>query len=363
MGLVFLCIVFMKIVVLVPNSYFVSNIDQQLMATIQLAFDHSFKPDIEIEMVGFSSTKDSVVSQLQKLLLTQSPDAVIGAMGMNLLIHVGPVFERFKVPFLLLDPGVDILKNDEANPYVFANTFGLFQSAWESGHWAANNISKKAAIVTSFHEAGYEFGAAFESGYRTSGGDLVQVASVHKESRTEDTSDALNHILDMEPGMTMVFASSKEAISLAKDYFSLSRYDNIPMVASYSMFEGNDLQDFHKDMVGVPFVASWIPNLNSEANAYFRKAFSDTGLGIPGMHSLLTWESIHLLKLAAAYQKENGGTLAKALRSVSFKGPRGTIAFTGKLGETTGFNQHLCRVVNGGDGLRNKSGKDPFDNS
>lgn len=341
----------MKIAVFLPNSFFVKNVDRQIMSTVALAFNQSFSPELEIETIGFAGSVTEIQKALQKVILSKNPIAVISVLGCTAMRDIAETCSRFKTPFLAINAGGDIVKVADANPYLFVNSFNLYESAWYLGQWASQNVSKTGASVSAFHEAGYEMSMAFEDGFRSGGGVMKQVATTHKESREESSTPVLTHILDMEPGLIMSFHSSKEAIGFSKDYYGMARYDNVPLLGALPMFDVDTLDALDHGVAGMPFASSWIPDMQNEENVYFRKLYDDIGIEPPSLFAVVAWEAINLVKNAWTLHREKSITVRDALLQVEFKGPRGTIRYSPKTQEALGYGQNLCRVVKSGDRL------------
>ena len=83
------------------------------------------------------------------------------------------ISNAYKKPLSHIDLGGNVLKEEHTSPYVVHHTLNLWQSAYNSGSYAANTYGKNAALAISFYDGGYHFTESFVRGFTENGGNIV----------------------------------------------------------------------------------------------------------------------------------------------------------------------------------------------
>jgi branched-chain amino acid transport system substrate-binding protein len=231
-------------------------------------------------------------------------------------------------PFMLNDMGADPLMTGGANnPYLFSNSFNLWQSMYALGDWAARHIGSKACVAAAFHEAGYGIVQAFWLGFSGAGGRVLGTEVTHRASADEDPSAQLRTLAALEPDFVMAFYSGREGIAFANAWSGLGLAGTLPLVASPLMTHGYWGPKLGDAVVGMRTAISWRLDSEEEEQTRFRKACNVSPGKEPAVFALLGYETGLMLReaIASIDGAPTRETLRDALTGVAFASPRGSM--------------------------------------
>lgn len=291
------------------------------------------------EPAGACADKDQVVDRVQRLLLQHGPHVVTGVMGSGVLRHVHTHFLDAEVPFIVNDMGADpLMTGGSRNPYVFSNSFHLWQSMYALGYWASRNVGARACVAAAFHEAGYGMVHAFWLGFCDAGGGAVVATEVtHRATADDDPADQVRRVAALEPDVVMAFYAGREGVSFANAWSALGLAGTIPLLATPLMAHDYWRPKMPAEVVaGMRTAFSWDATARPDVHAHFRRACGVAPGQEPAVFTLLGYETG--LMLAAASQRagkwlSHGQACQAALSEVSCLSPRGELRVDAASGE------------------------------
>lgn len=196
-------------------------------------------------------------------LLDMGAQLVIGMMSDDTVSMVQSLYEDRRVPLIVATAGENVVR--DSSPFVAYNSLGYWQSAWAAGRWAAETWGKRAVVVASFYESGYDALYAFRLGFEANGGSVIDQYITHSPTRA---NDGLAEALAAARGADVVYAaySGKEAADFARAYALTEQLP--PLIVSPFLAETLKTYTFE----GVSSVFSWARGLNVEFDAAFEAA-------------------------------------------------------------------------------------------
>lgn len=291
------------------------------------------------EPVGACAVKDQVIDHIQRLLLQHDPHVVTGIMGSGLLRHTHSLFIDARTPFIVNDLGADpLMTGGSRSPFVFSNSFKLWQSMYALGFWAATHIGRRAAVAAAFHEAGYGIVNAFWLGFcEAGGGEVIATEVTHRTTADDDPAEQVRRLRGLEPDLVMAFYAGREGVSFANAWAALGCAGRIPLLASPLMTHRYWLPQMPVEAIdGMRTAFSWDITARKDRLAEFRETSGVTLDEEPAVFTLLGYETGLLLAAAAG---RAGGTPSRgdgwrdALSGVAIDSPRGDVRFDEATGE------------------------------
>jgi branched-chain amino acid transport system substrate-binding protein len=314
--------------------------------------DAGVEHEIVVEPGGTCAVRDQVVDKIQRLLLGRAPDVVTGVLGAGVTPHVHGFFRDARTPVIINGIGADpLMTGGVRNPFVFSNTFNLWQSMFALGFWASRHLGAKAAVATGLHEAGYGIVQAFWLGFCEAGGGTVLGTEVtHRESADQDPSAQLRRLLALGADFVMAFYAGREGASFMNAWASIGLGERLPLITTPLMTHEYWLPAMGESPIGTRTAFSWDLGAHPDELDRFRRA-SNVGRGdSPAVFALLGYETGRMLAAAAGGSPGiGGGQLRDALEGIAFTSPRGALALDPVTGETSTVD-YLIDVRRGTDG-------------
>ena len=209
------------------------------------------------------------------------------------------------------------------SPYILVNSFNLWQSSWAAGKWAANTTGKKAAIVDSFYDSGFDSGNSFKIGFESSGGSEAKTFMAELPGENIDTGKVIAEIKDYSPDVLFVNLSGQTAVSFLKVLLTSNLKRNTEVIASPFAMNEEVLPHIGTSICGVKSFSSWSVELNTKANSDFKSQLQGSRVENPDVFHLLGYESALMIE---ALQKSNmSQKLLSPFESFKFVSPRGVV--------------------------------------
>ncbi len=333
----------LKIGLLVPGSNFIPVFAKDYITAIKMGLG-SIEYELYIESTSYNAERDSLEEKVQKLLINHQVDVVIAPLNVALVEHLKGFFNSNRVPLIVNTLGEDLIFDTAQDPYVFVNSFNLWQTAWMSGYWGAENYGGSACSIAAIHDGGYGMNFAFGLGLEAKDGQIKQTAVTHRESTTEDPSQQLEQLMTNDPDFIFGLYSGKEAISFFNAYKQGEYLTNIPLICLPTTVTEINRREIEDHSPEFKYISCW--DMRSEAAIDFSEAIiKETGREVCG-YSLLGYETGQMIAKAHERRddkRSNGEDFGKALLEIEVDGPRGVIKFDPKIHEIQ-TKSYLVRV-------------------
>lgn len=285
----------------------------------------------ELQLLGgvAQSPTGLTAQALAQLCEEARPDAVVSVANPAPAADLQPFLEERGIPLLISHAGANRI--DRAQPNVFYNTLGYWQASFRAGAWAAETLGRRAVVVSSFVESGYDALAAFEEGLEQEGGRVVARHVTHVSGgRRLTMSDLMRQISQEDADFVYAHHSGATGAEFIASYTASRFTRDTPLLGSTFLLEGALPGPANGPLNGLYSVSSWADSLRHEQNVRFLRAFRSTYGRHADSFAVLGYETAGLLSAAVALM--GAGALTEGLRQAQFAGPRGMIA----IGKATG---------------------------
>lgn len=329
-----------RVGVLLPVSRMLPRLDRDFLSGLRAGLGtESVATELAIEAAGAAADPDVVKEKMQRLLLQHQPHIVTGVLGSAMLRHVQAQFNDAHVPLIVNNLGVEPLLNGGVrNPYVFHNSFNLWQSTYALGCWAAQTLGTRAGVMVGFHESGYGIVSAFCQGFCDAGGGTIEHIEVtHRESSDEDPSASLHRLLASKPDFVAALYAGRSALSFMNAYAQCDAARALPLVGSAFLPHRQWLREMGDEIVGFRTAFSWNQEDNRREHADFRAACAAHECNDPDVFALLGYETGLAIAATAAAGQTGGAHEGKPIEAilphVDIRSPRGLHRFDADTGE------------------------------
>ena len=302
-----------KIGFLIPYSGIFPSLKEDLLQGLllslppgkeeQLVFSFEF-----IQMGDLKKVRDA----LQKLLMFDRVDLVIGVVNNNVIEQCGDLYMQRKVPVLINNLGARIPTRSFSNPFLFYNSLHLWKSQWAMGRWAQQQFGGLPSINMALYESGYSLHECFKLGAAASGADQVTLNVLRFEPDKEaDTTPLIHYLLAQQPAHAHVLLSGREAKHFLEQYRAASCSVSLsvsPFMADAALMPDAELLE------NMHHATTWSADLATRENKNFVDAYRDRFQEDPTVFSMLGYES--------------GLMIATGMDTKQVNGPRGAVNFS-----------------------------------
>lgn len=284
----------------------------------------------ELQLFGgiAQSPTGLTVQAFAQLCEEARPDVVVSVANPAPAADLQPFLEERGIPLLISHAGAN--RVDKALPNVFYNTLGYWQASFRAGAWAAETLGRRAVVVSSFVESGYDALTAFEEGLEQEGGRVVARHVTHVSGRRLTMPDLMRQIGQEDADFVYAHHSGATGAEFIAAYTASRFTRDTPLLGSTFLLEGALPGPANGPLNGLYSVSSWTDSLRHKQNVSFLRAFRSRYGRHADSFVVLGYETAGLLSAAVALM--GAGALTEGLRQAQFAGPRGVIA----IGKTTG---------------------------
>lgn len=240
---------------------------------------------------------------------------------------VGAALWKAGVPLLVSHAGANRL--DAREPSLFYNSLGYWQASYRAGAWAAQRLGRKAVVVSSFYESGYDALYAFEQGLTKEGGRVRAHFVTHVPGRSLSMAALMAQIADAGADFVYAHSSGAAAADFMTAFSSSRRTRNMPLFGSTFLLEEAAQGPPPATVRNLYSAGSWSPLLQSAQNEAFQQAFWARYRRAADSFAVLGYDTAGLIAEAARLAQAQGLSLAAALRQTTVDGPRGRLAIDG----------------------------------
>jgi branched-chain amino acid transport system substrate-binding protein len=274
--------------------------------------------------------------KVESLLTENKVDIVVAHASMNLISAVTDLFDQHKKVLIGTILGEKIPVKFSPSQFVFVNSFNLWQTSWAAGKWAANTIGKKAAIVDSFYDAGFDSGNCFKIGFETRGGTEIKRFMAKMPGENIDPLNVLDDIKTFAPDAIFVNLSGSTAINFLRLLTCSSLNEYAEIIALPFALNEETLPHIGSSVCGVKSFSSWSPGLKTKANIDFLSQLQGSRIENPDVFHLLGYESAQMI--AQIHQNRALLSPASMLETMRIESPRGVVEIEPK----SHFTQAPC---------------------
>ncbi len=332
--------------VIVPRSHLRPELGAAFRAGLELALEgqlahgRALAPVVEEVEVGGGG----LAAALARLLSRHQPGIILAMLDARLASEaVRQCGERT----LLIDCSAGAIVPAPSTPATRLPrlTLGHWQSAYALGRWAASQ-GRRAAIISTFYDAGYDGLYAFRLGFEDGGGSLEPTVVIDVPNRHLGCAAAIAQAAARAPEVVYAavhghqsgpFMAAWERSPLKADALLVGN----PFLAEYAQ---GHAQRTAAD--GLVVCSSYDPALGLDHNLRFRARYQERHGRLPDAFAALGYEAglLALQTLRQASPDADAGRLAAAALACELDGPRGRITFDAASGSSEALHAlTLCR--------------------
>jgi len=285
------------------------------------------------------------IAAARKLLAEARVEILTGMFNPLAVNRLRDDLDRSGALFINIEGGANSFVPREESPLMYQNSLGYWQSNWAMGNWAVGNMGKRAAMVTSFYESGYDSCYAFPQGFEVAGGKIICSAVTHAPLGGTDPETAMKGAVASRPDFIFVSAGGQDALELVAAYHGAGLAGKIPLVASGFLLHGELLTRLGSSAQGITSCLPWSSTLDTPENRDFCSAFSRATGAQPDSFAVLGYDTGSLIvrAVAAAGTVKRSSDLKKALEHLEIASPRGTFGIIPSSGSSDA-PLYLCEV-------------------
>ncbi|HEX2913785.1 MAG TPA: ABC transporter substrate-binding protein [Chloroflexia bacterium] len=292
----------LKLGVLTTRSIIYPEMSNSLLAGMQLYFD-LFEPapggrnlQLVAQENGGSYTRSR--SNVSKLLVETGGALLAGITNpANLSTRYSDVVAQQKALFLAGSSGENVSRDGDTSANLVHSSLMSWQSAWTIGNWAAAKFGKKALVMSSFYESGYDALYAFQLGFESAGGQVVKTVITGSPSNPAVSTEAalLDAVKETRPDVVYAAYSGSEALEFVKAYSQSGLGKDLPLLGSPFLTDETWLAQQGDNALNIYSVHPWSAALDSAQNKAFISAYRDRYGKLPDTFAVLGFEKARLI--------------------------------------------------------------------
>jgi branched-chain amino acid transport system substrate-binding protein len=317
-----------KVGVLLPFSSVYPTMNESFLAGMRLFFDqHGMTPELVTEDIGMGQSM--IAAQAQKLINTHRVDVLVGMVNSALAAIANDTPLIQDTPFIAVNQGEMITRNDEYSTWMFNHSLSLWQANYALGTWAAPSLGPRGMMVQSFYESGYDIPHAFRLGVEQSGGTVASTYISHVPPDAGDFAPIAAHITKTQPDFIYAAYSGQQAIDFVRAYAASPFAGQVPLIGSGFLTDERVLAEQGSAALGIKTAFSWSSDLGHAENQTFVAAYRATTGHSPDVFAVLGYDTAQLLGTAVAAvggDMRRIDELHRALTTARFASPRGQFA-------------------------------------
>lgn len=308
--------------VLLPHLKLNPLVGQQVLDGMRLYSNTSAQRQINLVVHEVGVGQYEAHRAAQELLDQGGIDMLVGVVNPMLISPFHELLQERQTFLLIADVGADVVRSQHENPYVATHSLGYWQANYAMAHQLVRRFGRRAVLVTSFYDSGYDSVYAFRYGFEEAGGQVLETLVTHRPIDDDaHLMGVIEQIKALQPDVVYLVSSGRDAEEFAQAYAAAGV--QIPLAgASFSA-------DIHASQVPpISTVMPWARELATDENQAFVSNF-EAATGRPAdALALLGYETALLIDTALS---EAGGDLRdvaamqQALANMRVTSPRGLL--------------------------------------
>jgi branched-chain amino acid transport system substrate-binding protein len=231
-----------KVGVIVPSSGVYASGGGAEMNGINLALKEYEAKGWKFNVVAEDEKADpnTALRALQKLIERDQVHFIVGPYSSNVPDALRDPAHEAKMIMSTCQAGTRALTGNRCSKYLFRATPTNYSQAAGFGPWLADNLGKKAYVLTADYAAGTELADGIIGGFQEKGGQVVAYAKAPLS--TTDFAPYMGPILEAQPDFVTGFFAGQNAIDVVKAFQQFGVKDKVKIAYS-GYLTSNDLID------------------------------------------------------------------------------------------------------------------------
>lgn len=317
-----------KVGLLLPFSGVYASLGNEIEAGFALGletFGDETTATFEIVREDTEVKPPVALGKAKKLILQDNVDVITGIVSSGVLGAVRDMVHGAGVPLIVANAGNDEATGADCSPFITRMSFSNGQVNRPMGTWMFDQGIKKVYTLAPDYAAGRQMIDAFTATFTAAGGEVVG-QDFTPFQKTQDFGPYLAQAKASGADAVYVFYAGGEAISFVKQYESFGLKAELPLYGSGFLTSSLYVNAQGPAAEGVITALHYVPTIDSPANAAFVAAFAEKTGRVPSEFAVQGYDAARALIEATKTGATDRNSLAKALPSVSFDGPRGQLS-------------------------------------
>ncbi len=226
--------------------------------------------EVEYVQLDSEANPSKAPQNMSRLVNSDEVDVVIGPVHSGVAMGMLRVAKQTGAITIIPNAGLGAATNELCMPNVFRTSHNMWQDSYPMGKVAYDRGHREMVTITWDYAGGKEDIAAFEEAFTEAGGEIIEQILVPFPS-TEFQS-YLTQIASLNPDAVYTFFAGGGGVSFVRDYAAAGLKENIPLLGSGFMTEGN-LAALGGAGEGVLTTLHYAETLESEENQSFVAAY------------------------------------------------------------------------------------------
>lgn len=284
--------------------------------------------EVEYVQLDSEANPSKAPQNMSRLVNSDKVDFVIGPVHSGVAMGMLRVAKQSGAITIIPNAGLGAATNELCMPNVFRTSHNMWQDSYPMGKVAYDRGHREMVTITWDYAGGKEDLAAFEEAFTEAGGEIIEQILVPFPS-TEFQS-YLTQIASLNPDAVYTFFAGGGGVSFVRDYAAAGLKENIPLLGSGFMTEGN-LAALGDAGEGVLTTLHYAETLESDENQNFVSAYQEAYGEMPDAYAVHGYDTGAMLIQALDAVEGNTAdrdALIEALAIVELQSPRGPLRFS-----------------------------------
>lgn len=284
--------------------------------------------EVEYVQLDSEANPSKAPQNMSRLVNSDEVDFVIGPVHSGVAMGMLRVAKQTGAITIIPNAGLGAATNELCMPNVFRTSHNMWQDSYPMGKVAYDRGHREMVTITWDYAGGKEDLAAFEEAFTEAGGEIIEQILVPFPS-TEFQS-YMTQIASLNPDAVYTFFAGGGGVSFVRDYAAAGLKENIPLLGSGFMTEGN-LAAIGDAGEGVLTTLHYAETLESEENQNFVAAYQEAYGEMPDAYAVHGYDTgamlIQALDVVEGDTSDRDALIA-ALAAVELQSPRGPFRFS-----------------------------------
>jgi branched-chain amino acid transport system substrate-binding protein len=259
--------------------------------------------------------------KFHKLVDEDKVDVLSGMTISTTLYAIRDEIDRSKIPFIVMNAGGNEISWERKSDYIYRVSVSNYQAGAAISEYIANNVGKKAYVVSYDNPAGFEQAEAFKSAYEAAGGQVLQMD--FPKVGTNDFAGFMTQIAKAKPDVVFNMGPTTDGMRFAMQFKEFGLKDKIALISTVPIDLANT-PELMAALDGVYGIKIFNDTLDNPATKKFMEAFKKKYPNILPNAEVMGYDSAMVVDKAI---EKAGSTksedLVKVLKNISIDSPRG----------------------------------------
>ena len=230
-------------------------------------------PGVKLELIQRDDggpNPDKAKQLAQDLIVRDKVHLLAGIAFTPNALAIAPLTAEAKIPLIITNAGTSVITT--RSPYIARLSFTLWQACVPLGEWASRKF-KRAFILVSDYGPGHDAEAAFSTGFKKGGGEIV--GSLRVPLQNPDFAPYMQRVKDAKPDTLMVFIPAGKTATQVMKTFSDLGLDKagIKLIGPGDITTDEELPNMGDVALGVTTVFHYSAAAERPANRRFVEAW------------------------------------------------------------------------------------------